>query len=69
MTGMLSPVSILSFIMHYPVSNIKSHGIEHSLPLLSIVGISITSPGTNSVDVVHVSTFSSPERITLTGQL
>jgi len=39
-TGILSPVSILSLTMQDPVNKIKSHG------MLVISGISMTSPGT-----------------------
>jgi len=40
-TGILSPVSILSFTMQVPEINTKSQG------MLQFSGISITSPGTN----------------------
>ncbi len=42
-TGVLSPVSMLSFIMHWPVKRIKSHGMDY------FSGISMTSPGTSHV--------------------
>ena len=42
MTGTDSPVSMLSFTMHWPVNKIKSHGRIWSL------GIITTSPGTKS---------------------
>lgn len=42
MTGILSPVSIASFMMHCPLSKIISHGIRQ------FSGISTISPGTNS---------------------
>lgn len=62
-TGMLSPVSMLSFTMQEPVRRTRSQGI------LQPSGISMTSPGTNSVLSIYVKLVSSPDLITQTGQL
>lgn len=43
-TGILSPVSMLSFTIHDPVNKARSQGIE------VISGISMTSPGTRSIE-------------------
>lgn len=62
-TGILSPVSMLSFTMQDPVRRAKSHGIE------VISGISTTSPGTKSILSIYFKLFSFPSLMALIGQL